>query len=637
MIARYLKSLLLIAALLCQLLPALAQANERILSFHSDVVIEQDGTLKVSETIVVQAEGRNIKRGIYRDLPTRYKNAKYGHWGLTDRTPMNITGVWRNGRKEPYRKQGLGNGFRIFIGSENHYLRRGQHEYTIQYTAERQVLQSDDAARVNWNVTGQGWVFPIDQASATFYFPDNISPSRQIVFTGDSGSRDSNATAKVLPDGSLQVQTTRFLNPYQGLTVDVEFSKTGLAPPMSPMQRLFADNLKWFGGIFLLLAMPLYYFNAWRKVGRDPEKGVVVADYHPVREMSPAAHRFAVKNRSDNKSFAAAVLNMAVKGYLSIEQKSKKVFVISRRNEANAPLSAGEKIIYDNLLKHRNRFTLGKGYKPKVALARKRFAARLKSEHGTAIYRNNRRYTWLGLLIGLLGLGLVVANGMAGSFDPSQLFPLALFFFVGHSLSRNNSGSALLMAIIPIAIAGWFLLNGAVSGASSALMLFALFVAAMFLLFQYLLKAPTPFGQKLLDEIEGFRLYLGTAEQNRLDILHPPEKTPELFEKLLPYALALDVENQWSEQFAKVFKDLENDPNRSSRMGRHYSPSWYSGGRFGGFSNSGFASGLSSSLASSVASASAAPSSSSGGFSGGGGFGGGGAGGGGGGGGGGGW
>ncbi|NJM31032.1 MAG: DUF2207 domain-containing protein, partial [Rhizobiales bacterium] len=72
------------------------------------------------------------------------------------------------------------------------------------------------------------------------------------------------------------------------------------------------------------------------------------------------------------------------------------------------------------------------------------------------------------------------------------------------------------------------------------------------LAFYYLLRAPTPMGRQLLDKLEGFRMYLATAEEERLKVLHPPEKTPELFERYLPYAMALDCENEWNAKFASV-------------------------------------------------------------------------------------
>ena len=141
------------------------------------------------------------------------------------------------------------------------------------------------------------------------------------------------------------------------------------------------------------------------------------------------------------------------------------------------------------------------------------------------------------------------------------------------------------------------------------------------ILFYYLMRAPTKSGRLLMDQIEGFKLYLSTAEEDRLNALNPPEKTPELFEKYLPYALALGVDQAWSERFSDVL-------SRAAAEDDGYRPRWYSGNRFSNFSSGGFSSSLGSSLSKAVASSSVAPGSSSGGggggFSGGGGGGGGG-------------
>jgi uncharacterized membrane protein len=140
-------------------------------------------------------------------------------------------------------------------------------------------------------------------------------------------------------------------------------------------------------------------------------------------------------------------------------------------------------------------------------------------------------------------------------------------------------------------------------------------------LFYRLLKSPTLSGRKVMDQIEGFKLYLSVAEKERLNLLNPPEKTPELFEKYLPYALALDVENEWSEQFAEVLAQAGE---------RGYTPAWYYGGSYRDVGSSRFVSNLGSAFAGAIASSATAPGSSSGsgggGFSGGGGGGGGGSG-----------
>ena len=124
-------------------------------------------------------------------------------------------------------------------------------------------------------------------------------------------------------------------------------------------------------------------------------------------------------------------------------------------------------------------------------------------------------------------------------------------------------------------------------------------------LFYHLLKAPTLSGRKIMDQIEGFKLYLSVAEKERLNLLNPPEKTPALFEKYLPYALALNVENAWSEQFAEVLAQAGTET-------QPYSPVWYSGSSWDSFHTSRFTDSLGSSFAGAISSSSTAPGSSSG-------------------------
>jgi uncharacterized membrane protein len=133
-------------------------------------------------------------------------------------------------------------------------------------------------------------------------------------------------------------------------------------------------------------------------------------------------------------------------------------------------------------------------------------------------------------------------------------------------------------------------------------------------LFIFLLKAPTVAGREILDQIEGFKMYLGVAEKDRLNLENPPERTPQLFEMFLPYALALGVEQKWSEQFAGVLAAAGAVPGQNN-----YSPAWYSGDSWSHVGAASFAGALGGSLAGAISSASTAPGSGSGGDGGGGG------------------
>jgi uncharacterized membrane protein len=168
-----------------------------------------------------------------------------------------------------------------------------------------------------------------------------------------------------------------------------------------------------------------------------------------------------------------------------------------------------------------------------------------------------------------------------------------------------------------------FAITGFLRMGSAPFIALILALACINALFFWLLKTPTRAGRKFLDKIEGFRMYLSTAERHRLNRLNPPEQTPELFERYLPYALALDVDQEWAEQFSEVLA-------KAAAQGGDYHPVWYHGTGWNRSRPGAFTSALGSSLSSAISSSSTAPGSSSG-------FGGGSSGGGGGGGGGGGW
>jgi uncharacterized membrane protein YgcG len=118
------------------------------------------------------------------------------------------------------------------------------------------------------------------------------------------------------------------------------------------------------------------------------------------------------------------------------------------------------------------------------------------------------------------------------------------------------------------------------------------------------ISAPTPEGRKILDHIAGFKQYMSITERERLDRMTPPKDTSELFEKYLPYAIALGVENHWAQRFASVLA-------AASAQGRQGFV-WYSGSSNPWDNPTGFATAVGSSLSSTVSSASTAPGSSSG-------------------------
>ena len=667
-----------------------AASQEKIYSYHSDIQIEKDGSMTVTETIKVKALGIDIRRGIYRDFPTTYKDS-YGNKIVVD---MDILGVYRDDQPEDYHTESMSNGIRIYIGNKNVYLDPGDYTYKLVYKTDRQLGYFKDHDELYWNVTGNGWIFPIESASATITLPQSVTRNelRYYGYTGRQGSRESSLTAKVISPGTVSYQTTFPLGSYQGLTVVLEFPKGIVSQPGAGQKigYFIEDNTSEIIGLIGLLVIFFYYFIVWNKVGRDPAKDVIFPLYNPPDNLSPASVRFIYKMAYDNKVFTAAIINMAVKGYLKIKEADGKYSLIKLKDDTS-DLSKDEKKIAGKLS-----FTKGSASEINVDDALEKlntyknsnniFAKKISGLISTAIqnklktqqkqqsdssngevyelelkntnhtifssaisalkkelknsfekvyFITNRKQFVIGVVISAFFLILSIATGHG-----EQLFLLlwlsiwslgvgvllvVLFkswktLFTSGKFKASLLGAAIFSTLFALPfiggeIAGFYFFYTAGSFLSGIV------VGLIFLLnilFYHLLKAPTLLGRKVLDKIEGFKMYLATAEKDRLNYITPVEKTPELFEKYLPYAFALSVEQNWSEQFSDVLSNAAAEQN--------YSPAWYSGTGWSGFNAAAFTSSFSSSFSSAISSSSSAPGSSSGsgGSSGGGGGGGGG-------------
>ena len=129
-----------IIALLLSVFCTVAAATEKILDFHSDIMIFENAGMQVTENITVQAEGNKIRRGIYRDFPTRYKDKN----GNNFRVDFEIEKILRDGNPEPWHAENNSNGVRIYIGRSNKFLQPGTYSYVITYRTNRQLGYFDD-------------------------------------------------------------------------------------------------------------------------------------------------------------------------------------------------------------------------------------------------------------------------------------------------------------------------------------------------------------------------------------------------------------------------------------------------------------------------------------------------------------
>ncbi len=603
-------------------LPTSAYAEERITSFISDVTVNADASLDVRETITVTAEGNDIRRGILRDFPTTYTDRH----GIRVRVGFEVTGVERDGRSEPYALESISNGTRIKIGDKDVFLDDGQHTYEITYRTTRQLGFFPEFDELYWNVTGNGWTFAIDQARVIVRLPVGAQIAQHTEYTGYQGAQGNDARVLNAEGGRYEAETTRRLESSEGFTIAVAWQKGVVSPPSD------SDKWGWWAsdnaGIFALFLSLImsggFYLYAWNRVGRDPEKGTIVPLFAPPPGLGPAGARFITKYGSDDRGFAAAIVSLAVKGHLKIadDDSAFSITKLSGGGKRDMPLTTAEQALLQALpagttvLKQSNHTT--------VRAAKSALEGALKKEYDGSIFLRNLKWFVLGLAVSVLGLVIAALlmppeEGMVGLFAIifAGIWWGVILTVAWASIKGVSSGRGIakkvasifsLLVMIPFVAFGVagpaMALLGAGSPGLYMLVGTAVLLGLMNLVFFNLLRAPTVPGRKLLDQIEGFRMYLATAEEDRLNVLHPPEKTPALFERYLPFALALDCENEWNAKFAAVLA--------AAAVAGASAPLWYSGrnwdsGRTGSFTDS-----LGSSLSSSVSSASTAPGSSSG-------------------------
>ena len=598
-------------------------ADERILYYDSDITVFSNGSQSVVETIQVRAEGIDIKRGIYRDFPTEYRTPS----GSRLRVDFRVASVERDGQTEAFHTQRLANGVRVYVGSADLFLQPGVYTYRLSYVTDRQLGFFEDHDELYWNVTGNGWTFPIDAVTAQVHLPPGIDAGAITAeaYTGAQGERGGNYRAQTA-GASAEFTATRGLGPGEGLTIVVGWPKGHVHEPA------WQDRLRWQWNddpaLFVVwlgaLVLFLYYLWAWRQVGRDPPGGIIVPEYEAPSGYPPAALRLVRRMAWDDKALSAALVGLAVKGALKIVEDDDGYRVTPTGKAPDRP-SGDEQAILTAL----GGKTLAFESTNHVAVSALRDTHRceLQQRYEKSHYYSNRGWMVPGWIL-TVAVAAYAAFGVFGSYGGEAAFPLFFIVFLGafgspffSTLWRMREPAARTAAnFVRLCVTGlMFLFVLSMVGASTfsgmvvvpwALVVGLVALAALNLLFSQWMKAPTRAGRQLLDHAEGFRQYLGVAESDELRFKYSKQVTPEVFEAYLPYAIALDVETQWAERFAAHLKTTGQSPAT-------YRSAYFDGHSFTGVR--GMSTSLGAGLASTVSSSSHAPGSSSGSSGGGGG------------------
>lgn len=563
-----------------------AAENWDIQSFSTDIVINQDASILVTEKIVVDYS-REQHHGIFRLIPFNYEDEK----GVKSSIAMNIVSVTNeDGRPWNYEVTEEGNYYNIKIGDADRYLKKVA-TFTIRYQAWGAIGYFEDHDELYWNSTGDKWGVPIKKAEATILLTSTQDKKtlQTKCFTGKSGSKNQNCTSTLINGKTFQYATTKALNAEEGLTIVAGFPKgTVSATPAMPPENVrndygfiqpakpltTADLISQNWGFGLPILATLILFILWYTKGRDPQasRTTIMPIYTPPDNLTPTEIGALMDESVEMRDITSAIIDLAIRGYITIVELKEKVLLWNstdyefqkvKEYAIDRKLKAHEKAILDAL------FQSG-GSSIKLSKLENKFYQNIPTIKAT-IYKS------------------LVEDGY---------FPTS-----PEAIRKGFMTIGFLLTIIGfISLQFW-----AVSG-SLALPIGIALSSLPFFIFGYYMPAKTSKGVETKYKVLGLKEYINTAEKDRLKF----QEKENIFEKLLPYAMTLGIAHKWTKTFEGIYKTPpswyhSNDPtfmnhfsamyfidrldNISSRMNTTFtsSPSSRSGGS--GFSGGGFSGG----------------------------------------------
>ncbi|MFY9804892.1 MAG: DUF2207 domain-containing protein [Candidatus Acidiferrales bacterium] len=478
--------------------------------FDEQIQVRADGTIDATETI--EAEFIGSWHGIYRTIPIEYTDPEGLNYTLF-LEDVSATDDAGQTLKLEQNRQGRYVKFKIYVPAAEDATRT----IVLHYRVLDAIRFFADHDELYWNVTGDEWENPIDLVTARVALPDGVTGLHAIAYTGIMGSRAQDAQVGI-SGNVVEIRSLRRLGYHEGLTAVVGFDKGFVHAPSAGAQfvRFVRSNLPLFIPVIAFFVM----LWLWWTRGRDPARNAISVQYDPPDQLTPAECGTLVDNEAAMRDITATLVDLAVKGYLTIEQVDEshllglthsKEYIFhlkkppaewaSARSHEQEMLSA---LFDDGASTTVKLSALQNHFYTHLPAIRDRIFNALMSD-GYYLHRPDtvkQGYIGVGLLIG----GLLVFGG-AGYL--ANVTGIASFTWI----------VAGILTGVVIAGFGWFM------------------------------SARTVTGERALEKVLGFEEFLGRVEKDQIERL---EKTPELFEKYLPYAMALRVEKRWVQAFSGI-------------------------------------------------------------------------------------
>ncbi|HET7673203.1 MAG TPA: DUF2207 domain-containing protein, partial [Candidatus Saccharimonadales bacterium] len=463
-------------------------------SFSADYVLSKEsagGKLLTTEDIDLTFAGNN--HGILRAIPVDYKG-----WN----TKIQIDRVTRDGANEPYSTYDQNGNLVLKIGRAERTI-TGHHTYEIVYEQKHVVNFEESTPEFFWDVNGTQWSQTFKEVSATVHLPaDALGEKEPACFSGAFKSTSHDCRYEKSGD-QVTFATTKSLSPRENLTIAVPLKAGVFTPP--DRKDFINDNIT---NLLLILAGLLIALGAalvWFIKGRDyGGRGVIIPEYQPPQDVGPAEAGLLYDYRVDSRDITAMLINLAIKRYLRIYDNSKKILFFKTKNyklELLNPdysaLKTHEKQLMEALFSE-----LATGKVIEMNKLSKTTMTQAIEKIRREMQKNlTDRYGYFEKDAKKLGTGMIIAG----------------FIILFGSFFLHMSGS---------------IIGGILAGFS-------------LILFGKIMPRRSHAGTETYEKIKGLKLYMDTAEKDRLKMMQSvdrpyaePSKSVEFYEKLLPYAIA---------------------------------------------------------------------------------------------------
>lgn len=557
--------------------------GEQLLDYHTDIRIAANSDLDVTETLTMRVDRDLIHYGTHRDLPARYRDLNGG----VSRAQREILDVQIDGNPVPWHTVAIKGGTRLFLGDEQARVAPGEHTYSLHYRVHGRIAFMADHDALGWTVDKSAWdiagtPYAYDFATASMDIALPASPGKSGLVAAAQASRFDGLekqamTTSVRDDGATYAIDVPF-KPHAVMAATLEFPKGIVAAP-GVAQRVgwikVVGSLR--NGLLVAGLALLYYLVAWYGFGRDPRKGPPVAEYKPPGNCSAAMARYVYIGGYDRTCFSAALLGIAAKGGLRMDEVDG-VHVVSKTGDdkTSTALTPDERRFRAALFQYGDTLQLHPSQQWRAHAAARVLQSSLAAICGRSMLQLNRKVMLPGIALSLSAVWLLAGSSAALRIPLFVLLVLGVGLgLVGMKIVKawRNSEMRTIggMAISTATLGGmaFLLCVGLVLLHGYPVLVVMLAIVAMNLAFWHWIEVPTPRTARLLRHLRNFRWYLSVTGDSTPDVGERTRNQPELLGTYRAYAVALGVGGEWVKRFNRdldAVKIEEDSPSFNRKV-----------------------------------------------------------------------